>query len=238
MTYVDWIVFAIVVLSAGLAWMRGFIRELLSVASWVIAAVATFVGLPKLLPIARVQVNQFFGVPDTSAEYDLLASIATGVVIFVVTLILCSIVAHFLSKRVQGSMLGPVDRSLGLLFGVARGALIVCAIALVVKFFVDPEPPPAAIANAMTYPMANKGAEFLLSLIPASLRGKADESVGEAQQQGQLVIDVGQAAGLLPEQLMPAPTAVPAIESTGSPENSGYKDAERTDLNRLIQGSQ
>lgn len=238
MTYVDWIVFAIILLSAGLAWMRGFIRELLSVASWVIAAVATFVGLPKLQPIGRVQINQIFGAPDTSTENDLLASIATGAVIFVVTLILCSIVAHFLSKRVQGSMLGPVDRSLGLLFGVARGALIVCAIALVVKFFVDPEPPPSPIANAMTYPMANKGAEFLLSLIPASLRGKAEEGAGEVQQQGQLVISVGRAAGLLPEQLMPAAAPVGTGESTGSPENSGYKDAERTDLNRLIQGSQ
>jgi hypothetical protein len=68
--------------------------------------------------------------------------------------------------------------------------------------------------------------------------GKAQENAAEVQQQGQMVIDVGLATGLLPEQLMPAAGPVETGESTGSPDDSGYKDAERTDLNRLIQGSQ
>jgi hypothetical protein len=68
--------------------------------------------------------------------------------------------------------------------------------------------------------------------------GKDEESAAEVGEQSQMVISVGQATGLLPEQLMPAAAPVGPGESTGSPENSGYKDAERTDLNRLIQGSQ
>jgi len=227
-TYVDWIVVAIVVLSAGLAWMRGFVRELLSIGGWIAAGLATLFGLPMARPFALQKI------PD-----PLFADIAAGVVIFVVTLIVCSIIGHFIAKRVQGSMLGPVDRSLGLLFGLLRGALVVSALALGIDYFWPPPiVPPPEIAKAMTLPMASKGANLLRSLIPASLLGGAQETAAEAQQQGQLVIDVGRATGLLPEQLMPAAASSPEGESTGSPDNSGYKDAERTDLNRLIQGSQ
>jgi membrane protein required for colicin V production len=109
-TFVDWIVVTIVVLSAGLAWMRGFVRELLSIGGWITAGFATLFGLPLARPFA----NEKIGDP-------LFADIAAGVVIFVAALIVCSIIGHFISKRVQGSMLGPVDRSLGLLFGLARG---------------------------------------------------------------------------------------------------------------------
>lgn len=229
MTYVDWIVVAIIVLSAGLAWMRGFVRELLSIGSWIAAGFATLFGLPMARPYAIEKIGD-----------PLFADIAAGVVIFVVTLIICSIISHFISKRVHGSMLSPVDRSLGLLFGVVRGALVVSALALILLEFVWPPPtePPPDVANALSRPIATKGAIMLRSLIPESLLGKAQENAAEVQQQGQMVINVGQATGLLPEQLMPAAGPVGTGESAGSPGDSGYKDAERTDLNRLIQGSQ
>ena len=228
MTYVDWIVVAILVLSAGLAWMRGFMRELLSIGGWVAAGVVTFLGVPAARPISSQYISD-----------SLFADVAAGIAIFVVTLIICSIIGHFISKRVQDSMLGPVDRSLGLLFGMIRGALIISAMTLSVDYFWPPPTlPPPEIANAMTLPMASKGANLLRSLIPASLLGEAQETAAEAQQQGQMVIDVGQATGLLPEQLLPAPSPAEAGESAGSSADSGYKDAERKDLNRLIQGTQ
>jgi membrane protein required for colicin V production len=228
-TYVDWIVFAILVLSAGLAWMRGFMRELLSIGGWIIAGVVTFIGVPAARPIS----NQY--VPD-----PLFADIAAGIVIFVVTLIVCSIIGHFVSKRVQGSMLGPVDRSLGLVFGLVRGALVVSAIALVLFDYVWPAPtePPPEIANAMSRPMAAKGADLLRALIPESLLAKAKTTTADAQQQGQMVINASRMTGLLPEQLLPPPGPAATGESSGSAVESGYKDAERKDLKRLIQGTQ
>lgn len=228
MTYVDWIVFAILVLSAGLAWMRGFMREMLSIGGWVAAGVVTFLGVPAARPISGKYISD-----------PLFADVAAGIAIFVVTLIICSIIGHFVSRRIQDSMLGPVDRSLGLLFGVIRGALIISAMALSVDYFWPPPTlPPPEIANAMTLPMASKGANLLRSLIPASLLSKAQETAAEAQQQGQMAIDVGHATGLLPEQLLPAPSPAGSGESAGSSADSGYKDAERKDLNRLIQGTQ
>jgi membrane protein required for colicin V production len=227
-TYVDWIVFAILVLSAGLAWMRGFMREQLSVGGWIIAGVVTFAGVPAARPISSQHISD-----------PLFADIAAGVVIFVVTLIICSIIGHFVSKRVQDSLLGPVDRSLGLVFGLIRGALVISALALGVDYFWPPPTvPPPAIANAMSLPMASKGANLLRSLIPDSLMAKAKTTTADVQEQGQMVITVGRVTGLLPEQLLPAPAPAQAGESAGSTPESGYKDAERKDLNRLIQGTQ
>lgn len=229
MTYVDWIVFAILVLSAGLAWMRGFMRELLSIGGWIIAGVVTFIGVPAARPISTKHISD-----------PLFADIAAGIIIFVVTLIICSIISHFISKRVQGSLLGPVDRSLGLVFGLVRGALVVSALALVLLDYVWPPPtvPPPEIANAMSLPMATKGAGLLRALIPESLLAKAKTTTADAQQQGQMVIDASRFTGLLPEQLLPPPGPAGGSESAGSAVESGYKDAERKDLNRLIQGTQ
>ena len=52
----------------------------------------------------------------------MLADIAAGVAIFLVVLVALSLVTRMLSKRVKDSSLGPLDSSLGLLFGFARGA--------------------------------------------------------------------------------------------------------------------
>lgn len=227
MTYPDWIVLAILVVSGGLAWMRGFMRELLSIGGWVVAGVATVFGLPAARPIGR----QYIG-------NELLADVATGAVIFVVTLIVCSVIGHFIAKRVQDGMLGPVDRSLGLLFGLVRGALIVAALMLGVDYFLPADKRPPEIADALTLPLAVKGAELLKAMIPGSLIDQAEDTAQQAQQQGQMVIDVGRTTGLLPEQLLPEPAAPGDGESPGSAGDSGYKDAERKDLNRLIQGTQ
>jgi membrane protein required for colicin V production len=227
-TYVDWIVFAIILVSAGLAWMRGFMRELLSVGGWIIAGVVTFFGVPMARPIS----SQY--IPD-----PLFADIAAGVIIFVATLMVCSVIGHFIAKRVQASMLGPVDRSLGLLFGLVRGALVVSALALGLDYLWPPPTlPPPEIANAISYPMANKGANLLRSLIPASLLDNAQQTAAGVQQQGQMAVDLGRASGLLTEQLLPKISPASGGESAGLPPESGYKDAERKDLNRLIQGTQ
>src|SRR5262245_47340468 len=186
--------------------MRGFMRELLSVGSWVIAGVVTFAGVPAARPISSQHISD-----------PLFADIAAGVVIFVVTLIICSIIGHFISKRVQGSLLGPVDRTLGLVFGLVRGALVVSALALGLDcFWPPPTVPPPAIANAMSLPMATKGANLLRALIPESLLARAKTTTADAQQQGQKVISVGRVTGLLPEQLLPPPAPAGGRESAGS----------------------
>lgn len=126
-TIIDAVVAAIIILSAILAWSRGFVRESLSILGWIGAAVLAFIFAATLRPmIAQIPVlDRFLG---DSCE---LATIAAFAVVFALALVVFSIVTPLFSSVVQRSALGGVDQGMGFLFGVARGILLV-AIAFIV----------------------------------------------------------------------------------------------------------
>lgn len=120
-TLVDGIVLALIVLSAILAYARGFVREALSIVGWIVAGIAGFYFAPMIEPLMR-EVPVLRDVLGTNCELGLLAGFAVA---FVIALILMSFVTPLLAGAVQNSALGPVDQGLGFLFGIARGVLIV-----------------------------------------------------------------------------------------------------------------
>lgn len=124
---VDGVVLALVLISAILAYSRGLVRELLSIAGWVIAAVAAFAFAPMADPLVR-EIPILRDIIGSSCELGILAAFAA---VFAIALVLVSIFTPLLAGAVQNSALGPVDQGLGLLFGVARGVVLV-AIALVI----------------------------------------------------------------------------------------------------------
>ncbi len=126
-TLVDGGVLVVVVLSAVLAYARGFVRELLSIAGWVIAGFAGFALAPAVEPLMR-EIPILKDLLGTNCELGILAGFAA---VFAVALVIVSIFTPLVSGAVQDSAIGPVDQGLGLLFGVARGVLLVI-IALVV----------------------------------------------------------------------------------------------------------
>jgi len=126
-TLVDGIVLAVIVLSAILAYARGLVRELLSITGWVVAAIAAFVFAPAVEPLVR-ELPLLREVIGDSCQLGVLAGFAA---VFAVALIVTSLFTPLLSGFVQNSTLGPIDQGLGLLFGVARGVLLV-VIALIV----------------------------------------------------------------------------------------------------------
>lgn len=111
LTVADGAVLAVLVLSGLLAFARGFVQEVLSVAAWVGAIIAVVFVLPLVRPLAQQVIDQ-----------PLVADIAAGGAIFLVALIALSILTGMIARRVKSSQLNAVDRSLGFLFGVARGA--------------------------------------------------------------------------------------------------------------------
>ena len=111
----DLAIIAVVVISGLLAFVRGFVHEVLAVGAWVGAAIVTVFFLPVVLPYARDLIS-----------IQIAADIAGGAAIFIFVLIVLSIFTHWLARRVRESSLGALDRSLGLLFGFLRGAILVC----------------------------------------------------------------------------------------------------------------
>ena len=126
-TIIDAVVAAVIILSAILAWSRGFVRESLAILGWIGAAVLAFLFAPTVRPMVA-QLPVLDRVMGDSCE---LATIAGFAVVFALALVIFSIITPLFSSVVQRSALGGVDQGMGFLFGVARGILLV-AIAFIV----------------------------------------------------------------------------------------------------------
>jgi membrane protein required for colicin V production len=126
-TLVDGIVLALIILSAILAYARGLARESLSIAGWIVAALAGFYFAPAVEPLVR-EIPLLRDLIGTSCELGILAGFA---IVFAVALVVVSLFTPLVAGAVAHSALGPVDQGLGFLFGIIRGVLLV-VIALVV----------------------------------------------------------------------------------------------------------
>ena len=126
-TIIDGVVAVIIIISALLAYSRGFVRESLAIAGWIGAAILAFVFAGQAEPLIR-EIPVLGGFIQDSCE---LSRIAAFFAVFVVGLILMSFITPLFSSIIQRSALGGIDQGLGFLFGVARGALLV-GVALVV----------------------------------------------------------------------------------------------------------
>ena len=161
MNWVDIIVLAVLALSALLAFARGLVREALGVAAWVVAAlVASPYGLfPYVQPWMHGQFSD-----GSTADV-----VAFGAV-FLVTLIVLWVVAGALSSFVQRSALGGLDRTLGLLFGLARGAAILGAVYVLAGIALPPDQWPPPLVQARSIHLLYRDAEWLADKVPAQYR--------------------------------------------------------------------
>lgn len=252
MNFIDVVVLVVIGMSALIAFSSGFVNVVLWILSWVGAVVATVAFFPAAQPIAERYISN-----------QLMANVVAAVGIFLIALLVCAILNQIISRMVRGSALGALDRSLGLLFGLILGAGIVCG-AYMLFAFVAPkqEDWPQSILEARTLPMVQRGSSILRSMVPdyviakgAAVIKEGAKTLGEPQN---LLPAPGssapaQAPAATPETApAPAPDAAPAqgtgqtqgtnANPGGNPDGqasgAGYKDAQRNDLNRLIQSSQ
>ena len=154
-TLLDFILIGVMLVSAVLAMVRGFMREVLSIAAWIIAAGATLYAYGKLLPFAKTYFNNDY--------------VATGVVVggtFLLTLIVVSIITVKFSDMILDSRVGALDRSLGFLFGLGRGLIIVVVAFLFFAWLVPPRTQPSWVANAKSKVVLQSTGDWLMSMLP------------------------------------------------------------------------
>ncbi|WP_379649957.1 CvpA family protein [Teichococcus aestuarii] len=160
MTWVDGIVLAVLALSALIAFFRGLVREVLGVGAWIGAALFAITILPGLRPLAVGYIQ-----PEWLAEL-----IAIGGAFLLALLVLKLLIAWF-ANRVRDSVLGGLDRALGMVFGLARGAFLVVLAYIVGGLFlpaVDRWPEP--VREARTLPVVADAAAALVSRLPPEYR--------------------------------------------------------------------
>ena len=204
--------------SAFLAYMRGFVHEVLSVGGWIGAICVTFYSFPYAKLYARELISIELG-----------ADLAAGLIIFIFSLVLFSFFTRAISKRVQGSMLNVLDRALGFLFGMARGAIVICILYIGFSIVLPKEEQPRLIVRAKSMELINPGAELLREILPKNASSKAmTDAASQAKKKTNAIFG---AKKIMDNLISPKP------KSDSSKDVGAYGRKERLDMERLIDSS-
>ena len=175
-TLLDGVLVGFTLVSAMLAMVRGFSREVLSIVSWVAAAAAAYFFYKPVVPYVQPYIDN-----------ELFAMVAAAGIVFIVALIIVSLITMKIADLIIDSRIGALDRTLGFLYGAARGVLVVAVALLLFKGLVGGQQPPS-VANAKSRPMLESIGDWLERMLPAnpeSLLPKTiipDEAEPDAQQ--------------------------------------------------------
>lgn len=158
----------------------------------------------------------------------LLADLIAGAGLFFVALIVLTILTSSVARLVQWSALTPIDRTLGLIFGVARGALLVSIAYLVIDITLPPNDRPGWLRDAKSQPLLAQGADIVRGVLPESMQLKSAAAIDEAQRTLGQAKAARDAMGALSS---PAAAIPPKVQDAPAP---AYKPADQQQLNRLI----
>ena len=160
-TILDGIVAVVIILSAVLAYSRGFVRESLAIGGWVLAAIAAYIFSPSVEPLMK-EVPVLREIIRGSCD---LAMIAAFAAVFAVALIVVSVFTPLFAGAVQRSALGGLDQGLGFLFGIARGALLVVIGMIVYEQVIVNDPIPW-VADSRTAVVYSQVSDDIMTAIP------------------------------------------------------------------------
>lgn len=231
----DIVVLTIVLVSAVVAFLRGFVREVLTIVGLVGAALMALTAGPALTPgildwlvsdlpaDADVEEARLWGY----VPYDVAAAAIAYLGIFVITLITLSVISHFIAKSVHAVGLGPVDRSFGVVFGAARGFVLVGLLYLPFHILMKAEEKEDWFGTAHTLGYVEYSSELILSLMPESW-SRADKEESDDDKADPL-------KDLTGENDEPA-LDIGTDEEAAEQQNSvGYDDIERQAIDALIE---
>jgi membrane protein required for colicin V production len=177
-TLVDAVILLIIVISGMLAYARGFTREALAIAGWIVAAFGAFYFAPFLEPLIR----EIPVVGDFLRSSCTLSILAAFAVAFAIVLVLISIFTPLISGAILESALGPIDRGLGFLFGAARGLVLVAVLYLLYDLLVPLDQRVAAVDAARSASFIEETAEIIRANAPQEapewLGSRIDRLVG------------------------------------------------------------
>ncbi|TCD14289.1 CvpA family protein [Oricola cellulosilytica] len=156
-TLLDGLLLGLTLVSAVLAMVRGFSREVLSIVSWGLAAVAAFLFYRQATAYVQPYVDN-----------ELIAQLIAAAVIFVVVLIVVTFITMRVADLIIDSRIGPLDRTLGFVFGAARGILIAAVAVWFLGFFIG-EREVTWIDGAKSKPFLDSIARSLVNMLPEDL---------------------------------------------------------------------
>jgi len=196
----------------------GFVRGGLFVLSWLGAGAVTIYGFPTVRPIARDYIDN-----------TLFADIAGGAALFVGALIVFFLLSSLLGGWVRNSRLNALDRSLGMIAGLATCALALAGAYMVADQQWSPDKQPKWMKEARSIPLIRTSAYMVNDLLPPDIRVMSRQAANTATQESRDLIERKKAFDRLIQ---------PTAKDGNAPDRAGYDNKERQSLDRLIEGKQ
>lgn len=234
----DVVILIITAVSALIALWRGFVKEVLSIVGWILAAVLVFWLLPILTPYAQRFIQSAF-----------MAGIVTSLLILIVFYVIWLLTTDKMIGKIRTSKLSALDRILGLLFGVVRAALIVILFNILIGWLLPEESKSGMFADSRYYQLAGRFAEPLENLIPEEtieqIRAKSAEvGLGDlkgmpaAKAEADTAADTqSEDSDVILEKLIKPQIEKIDIKSDKTKEDNfkGYPESETNSLDRLVE---
>lgn len=223
-TWPDIALAAVMLISGLMAIMRGLSREVLSLVAWSAAAVAAFYAIfsEPVRKQATDLLKPYIG------ENDVVVTIAVAGAVFLVVLIVLSIIGAKISDALLETGAGPIDRTLGFFYGLARGLVLMMAVFIFYVWLVPRDKIDNAVRDAMTLPLVTSVSSFAVdTLLTVGLMGPdlADD----------LQSKIGNPATLSTRGDAEAP--LPGTRQQGETE-TGYRSNQTNTLNQIIESTQ
>jgi membrane protein required for colicin V production len=207
----DLAVVVTILLGALVGLALGFVKSGLFILSWVGAIIVTI----SYFPLARPYGHEYIETPW-------LADVAAGGALFLVSLTVLFLISSIIGGWVRDSRLNALDRSLGMLSGIATAALLICSLYIVGDSMWKEDDQPIWVLEARALPLIKAGAEPLRSLVP----GGAADSAKETHDKARKVIETEK---MLRDLIAPTP------KGSDKKPSGGYGKKERRDMERLIE---
>lgn len=223
-TWPDIALGAVMLISGLMAIMRGLSREVLSLVAWGAAAVAAFYAIfsEPVRKQATDLLKPYIG------ENDVVVTIAVAGAVFLVVLIVLSIIGAKISDALLETGAGPIDRTLGFFYGLARGLVLMMAVFIFYVWLVPRDKIDNAVRDAMTLPLVTSVSSFAVdTLLTVGLMGPdlADD----------LQAKIGNPSTLSTRGDAEAPS--PGAAQQGEAE-TGYRSNQTNTLNQIIESTQ
>jgi len=164
-TLFDGGVAAILFISAVLAYSRGFVREILSIAGWIGAGIVAFYFSPQVVPLIQ-EIPVLTDIIGDNCELGILAAFAG---VFAIALVIIALFTPLVSGAVQKSALGSLDGGLGFLFGLVRGVLLIIVALVAYDFIIAGSEGFPVIEDSKTLVILAEQQESMKQYIPTDI---------------------------------------------------------------------
>lgn len=228
---IDIVIAAVVIISAAISFLRGFIREVLTIAGVAAGVFAAIFSGPKLSPIFDKWLNVSDDPDKMEKLFDIIpmnivADVCAYAVIFIVVVILVSIISHFTAGAAKAMGLGPIDRTLGVIFGIVRAVILLSLLYLPFHKLMSAESKTEYFADSKSHYYIEKTSAYIAKFLPTS-----DEVKATVKDTADKTIK-----GKLMENNFLKDTSKPATQPATAPKKeTGYEEQERDALEDLFE---